>query len=337
MVIAIIAVLIALLLPAVQAAREAARRSQCVNNLKQIGLAIANYESANGCFPIGHLGDLRRRRLGDPARDTTAGSTGHNVFDYILPYMEQATIYNAINFSLAVGGYSGRELHGARAPRSTSYICPSDHARPTAPTGRATRPYARARTPGRAATDDFSYDYYGSGRHRPAPATAAPSPDGRLRRRTTPSRSPDVTDGTEQHPLRRRDLAGSRTSRRHRPTSSTSGHRRRACVTATTSPAGSSRPTGCAYTVPKINAAAQHHASARSTTPIDGRRPADWSATPARPDLRPVRLPEPAPRRGELRLRRRLGQVPQGDDQRRRPTRPSGTRAGGEVISADSY
>jgi prepilin-type N-terminal cleavage/methylation domain-containing protein/prepilin-type processing-associated H-X9-DG protein len=83
-VIAIIAVLIGLLLPAVQAAREAARRAQCVNNLKQIGLAMHNYESSNGSFPIGH------------------GPYGNNdwgAFPFLLNFFEQSPVFNAINFA----------------------------------------------------------------------------------------------------------------------------------------------------------------------------------------------------------------------------------------------
>ena len=100
-VIAIIAVLISLLLPAVQSAREAARRAQCTNNLKQIGLGIANYESANGIFPIG----IQNYGSQDLAYGCAGNGMGraHTVFTYILPYMEQSTVFNAINFNFPAG------------------------------------------------------------------------------------------------------------------------------------------------------------------------------------------------------------------------------------------
>jgi prepilin-type N-terminal cleavage/methylation domain-containing protein/prepilin-type processing-associated H-X9-DG protein len=91
-VIAIIAVLIALLLPAVQSAREAARRAQCVNNLKQLGLAIHNYLSVNNVMPPATF-----------VRDAIPGygyPYDFSVFIRILPQLEQQSLYNATNFSL---------------------------------------------------------------------------------------------------------------------------------------------------------------------------------------------------------------------------------------------
>src|SRR5829696_980857 len=91
-VIAIIAVLIALLLPAVQAAREAARRSQCVNNLKQMGLAMHNYHSVIGTFPMGNA-----RAFEAPGVVTDWGTFSAHAM--LLPYVEQQALYNSCNFS----------------------------------------------------------------------------------------------------------------------------------------------------------------------------------------------------------------------------------------------
>ena len=87
--IAIIAILIALLLPAVQQAREAARRTQCKNNLKQLALAIHNYELTHRVYPFGKGASY----LGAPVY---ARWSQHAM---LLPYIEQANLYQSINFS----------------------------------------------------------------------------------------------------------------------------------------------------------------------------------------------------------------------------------------------
>ena len=89
----VIAILIALLLPAVQQAREAARRTQCRNNLKQLGLAIHNYHDNFNMFP---------RMVQGPAINSTRGDEWRNYSAHamILPYVDQAPLYNQLNFNL---------------------------------------------------------------------------------------------------------------------------------------------------------------------------------------------------------------------------------------------
>jgi prepilin-type N-terminal cleavage/methylation domain-containing protein/prepilin-type processing-associated H-X9-DG protein len=120
-VIAIIGVLIALLLPAVQAAREAARRAQCTNNMHQLGLALANYESANGVYP-GSYG---------AAADTTNNWSTWGSWSpqaQLLPYMEQKPLYDSINFSVVSHGDQAHFDVFNRTSITTgisSFVCPS--------------------------------------------------------------------------------------------------------------------------------------------------------------------------------------------------------------------
>jgi prepilin-type N-terminal cleavage/methylation domain-containing protein len=100
-VIAIIGILIALLLPAVQAAREAARRSQCANNLKQIGVAALNFESAQRRFPPGYLGP-KPQVFSQPAWTSEPQQTG--VLAFLLPYLELDSVYTPLETAPEVVG-----------------------------------------------------------------------------------------------------------------------------------------------------------------------------------------------------------------------------------------
>ena len=115
-VLAIIGLLALLILPAVQGAREAARRTACSNNLKQIGLALNQYVAAHNCHPSGYNG------------------WGYSPQAMLLPYMEQKPLYDSINFSLDcdLGGFKVRENLTAHQTQLSELLCPSDIGRSNA-------------------------------------------------------------------------------------------------------------------------------------------------------------------------------------------------------------
>ncbi len=106
----IIAVLIALLLPAVQVVRESARRTACGNNLRQIGLALANYQNEYMCFPIGCI----------ECRSKSRKKIAWNVA--ILPYLEQENIWKIFDYNYPAKSLQNRRATGSHVP---SFLCPS--------------------------------------------------------------------------------------------------------------------------------------------------------------------------------------------------------------------
>lgn len=111
-VIAIIAILIALLLPAVQQAREAARRTQCKNNLKQIGLALHNYESTHSILPAGTFN-----------ASGSGISNNSSPIPMILPYIEQGNAYTLFDFNVDTNGHINNQA--ARQQKMAMWNCPS--------------------------------------------------------------------------------------------------------------------------------------------------------------------------------------------------------------------
>ena len=136
-VIAIIAVLIALLLPAVQQAREAARRTQCKNTLKQLGLAVHNYNDTFGKLPS------NTGRINAAGNWVVCCGNGANAMVFLLPYVDQAPLYNAINFNMGTVGADGLANYyplltaAGTSPYQNaklgSWRCPSDTFDPNQP------------------------------------------------------------------------------------------------------------------------------------------------------------------------------------------------------------
>ena len=130
-VIAIIGILIGMLLPAVQTVREAARRTQCANNLKQLALAVHNYESAHMVFPVNQIGP------GAASGSSGTFAAGHYSWTVpLLPFFEQQNVYQMFDLRLNNGDGSGFQIsdtHPNADAVSTdiaSLICPSDSVRP---------------------------------------------------------------------------------------------------------------------------------------------------------------------------------------------------------------
>ncbi len=180
-VIAIIGVLVALLLPAVQAARESARRTQCISNIKQIGIALLNYHGAMNSFPAGMQFD-------DPRQAHQSTDFKRNWIIDILPYLEQQNVYDSFDFSVYISDDLNRPSRSVSIP---SLLCPSD-------IGGESGPFMGSGLSGSSEVDDWARSNYacnGDNINANAPLTEDSQKIGVLRRNVQ-TRIGQITDGT---------------------------------------------------------------------------------------------------------------------------------------------
>jgi prepilin-type N-terminal cleavage/methylation domain-containing protein len=217
-VIAIIGILIALLLPAVQAAREAARRSHCSNNLKQIGLALHNYHSAHNCFPPGGL-DYGWTSTSDTRPDPEPADKlvkNMNGLVLLLPFLEQAALYEKYDFRqcASLAGSSAQtqsNIIGSSRPfagdpvdtsengwvisqKVPAFICPSDPNEILLPAGSA---YGiKAGSSLRAVKTNYDFSSYSSDANYFSDWSTLSSKSRRMFGENSDTTMAHVTDGT---------------------------------------------------------------------------------------------------------------------------------------------
>jgi len=182
-VIAVIGILVGLLLPAVQAAREAARRMSCSNNLKQIGLAVLNFESANQRLPPGAVWHPTNAKRG-------------SVFVYLLPYLEQGNLFQ--NYDLTAQNTDAAVFPGTNRPLGETLIpmlvCPSDN-HPERYFGLAAHNYSASRGPTQVFANADCYCDHPWKDLAQAPVDLPHNFAGPFTRLGTRSRLADITDG----------------------------------------------------------------------------------------------------------------------------------------------
>ena len=144
-----IAVLLAaLFLPAVQSARESARRAQCANNLRQIGLALQSYHTSFGVFPSAcGMPNYQGREMSSPIKDMKQ----YSAISHLLPFLDQQLLFSATNFSVAIQDPYlfplGHEQRGAPANATALVTCVGASALPLGPWPRKCCPYGRDQLP----------------------------------------------------------------------------------------------------------------------------------------------------------------------------------------------